>query len=272
MTRGRQVLAGWRARRRSSMSYVSVRLTLPRQSPLETWHLPRALCSIWSGMSQNGRRTSLPERNSSGRTPACARSSWCSADCPRQELATPGRSSGHSSRRSWTSGTLRDRTVASRTPISCGNASPSPGSKCAILPTAVSGYLRAKAPPERRPEPDNFASSLRRFRLRVEPPSSSGRGHRPFKAETRVRIPLGVLSAYPEQQELCEPRTPLRAAGVLAEHSGQLVGTRPWGRDEGNKRVCRGRGPLPPRARTTGRARASPRLDRKSTRLNSSHL
>jgi hypothetical protein len=56
---------------------------------------------------------------------------------------------------------------------------------------------------------------------------------------------LGVLklSAYPGQQDLCEPRTPLGAAGVLAEHSGQLAGTRPWGRYEGNKQVCRGRRP-----------------------------
>ena len=32
---------------------------------------------------------------------------------------------------------------------------------------------------------------------RLEPPSSSGLGHRPFKAETRVRIPLGVRRIFP---------------------------------------------------------------------------
>ena len=31
---------------------------------------------------------------------------------------------------------------------------------------------------------------------RRKPPSSSGLGHRPFKAAARVRIPLGVLLAY----------------------------------------------------------------------------
>ena len=32
------------------------------------------------------------------------------------------------------------------------------------------------------------------LRLSVPPPSSSGLGHRPFKAAARVRIPLGVLA------------------------------------------------------------------------------
>ena len=106
----------------------------------------------------------------------------------------------------WSSGARRDETVALRMPTSCGNASPSRGSKCAILPTGVSGYLRAKAPPERRPAPGNFGFSLRRSRLRVEPPSSSGRGHRPFKAETRVRIPLGVPVIWPAKWHFFSPR------------------------------------------------------------------
>ena len=156
-TRRRQVPARRRARRRSSISCASVRPTSPRQSPLETWHSPRASCSSlerdvteWS--------TDIPAGDELDRAHASLRSLILELGRLSEAGARdPRRSSGHSSRRSWSSGTRRDGTVASRRPTSCGNASPSPGSKCAILPTAVSGYLRAKAPPERRPAPDNFA-------------------------------------------------------------------------------------------------------------------
>ena len=42
--------------------------------------------------------------------------------------------------------------------------------------------------------PARFGRIVRRA-VTVEPPSSSGLGHRPFKAAARVRIPLGALSA-----------------------------------------------------------------------------
>ena len=46
--------------------------------------------------------------------------------------------------------------------------------------------------------------------IRTEPPSSSGRGHRPFKAETRVRIPLGVLRSPAARYRLGSAGIPAR--------------------------------------------------------------
>jgi hypothetical protein len=63
----------------------------------------------------------------------------------------------------------------------------------------------------------------------VEPPSSSGQGHRPFKAAARVRIPLGVRLTYVSskcaQRIVCGARIvqfvaaqhgPVEQLGVLA--------------------------------------------------------
>ena len=58
------------------------------------------------------------------------------------------------------------------------------------------------------PVPDAGLTRLRRPR-RVAPPSSSGLGHRPFKAAARVRIPLGApVSAQPGASAVPDPDRP----------------------------------------------------------------
>ena len=58
--------------------------------------------------------------------------------------------------------------------------------------------------------PDGGLIRLRRPRPSA-PPSSSGLGHRPFKAAARVRIPLGARAGYG-----CTARGPVEQLGVLA--------------------------------------------------------
>ncbi len=64
-------------------------------------------------------------------------------------------------------------------PAPLGTASTIPSARCR-------GEVRSRAPV-------SLGSCTDARRAAVQPPSSSGRGRRPFKAVTRVRIPLGVL-------------------------------------------------------------------------------
>jgi hypothetical protein len=56
---------------------------------------------------------------------------------------------------------------------------------------------------------DPGVGGLGKVRWDVPPPSSSGLGHRPFKAAARVRIPLGVLPHHAASEVLFGARRSL---------------------------------------------------------------
>ena len=101
-------------------------------------------------------------------------------------------------------------------PAPLGTASTIPSARCR-------GEVRSRAPV-------SLGSCTDARRAAVQPPSSSGRGRRPFKAVTRVRIPLGVLRSLQSRSAGDGPvgcASPTR--GAVTDHefvSCSLVG---WG-------------------------------------------
>src|SRR6266702_2620623 len=95
------------------------------------------------------------------------------------------------------------------------------------------GRMMAAALPRVPPSPmlnrSPTAGATGKTAVAVRPPSSSGLGHRPFKAAARVRIPLGVrltnVSSRRAQRIVCDARLvevvlvqlgPVEQLGVLA--------------------------------------------------------
>ena len=135
-------------------------------------------------MASAGERSVRARRCSSTGVVRCTRSAWRPRS-PSRSWTRHGRSSG------WT-GCRQDTWHTHVMRVTCSSAT----SGRTFGSETRSGHVPAPLP-ERAPTPPRYtlaAAPLLAVEQLGKPPSSSGLGHRPFKAAARVRIPLGARS------------------------------------------------------------------------------